>query len=144
MRRQRLERGQRHPVVGRIAIAVARAIPLLLGQAGLEREDAIGGAAWIALAGEGEQLRDVIRVGLSDPGELVVRSEVVVAVRHVQARLGNRHRVLIGILRILPDDNRHRHGDAGCGRVQERRRQIGHAGDRVHGGQLPRDRLHAQ
>src|SRR5207237_8719747 len=80
-----LERRQRHRVVRGVPIAIPRAIPMLLGQPALERQNALGGPSRISLAHEGEKLRDVVGVRLANSRKLVVRPQIVIAVWHPEA-----------------------------------------------------------
>ena len=88
----------RHLVVGGVAIAVARAVPLLLGERRLERERcARRRPRDRADCASAKSLRDVGRVRLADRDELLVGPQVVVAVGHAEPRLRDLHGVLFGV-----------------------------------------------
>src|SRR5437764_856733 len=81
------------------AVAAARAVPVLLRDRRLERDDARRGALGVGLVREREQPRDVLLIRLARRGHLRVGQQVVVAVRKPEPRLAHgddvRRRVLL-------------------------------------------------
>src|SRR6266508_1854400 len=100
----------------------------------------------ILLVRKREQLRDVVRVRLSNADELFVPSQIVIAVRHAESRLRDEHGIDIRALRILSNCDGDRQPDArprgareGGGKVLARRNCIDRrelAGERLDAARL--------
>ena len=101
------------------AVAVARAIPLVFCQRLRQRDDARCGASRIRLCRKRQEPADVLDVCRAHRSELLVGTEVFVAVGHAEARLRDDDGVDVGTLWILRDANGQRGANATLRRPEE-------------------------
>ena len=130
-RRQLLVFGQRHRVVGLHRIAVLDLGPLIVGDARLERRNARGGRARIALAGARQHLFDVLGELRAELRVLLVGRKVVVAVGHGEPVLVERAEIDGRILAVGTREPGERLRNADALRVADVTRHVARRGDRV-------------
>src|SRR5204863_318435 len=118
------ELGAIHWVVGLLRVAARLGRPLVLGEAGLEREDRVGLGLCIGNAGQLLDIDDIGAVGLADRLVLLAWQQIIVAARQAQARLAGHHGVAGRILLIGRNADADRAGIAVVGHQQFQRAAI--------------------
>ena len=87
LRRQLRELGAGHWVMRGDRIAAPLGRPLILRQAGFERDDPVGAPFGVGQAGELAELDDIVAVGASDGVVFLALEQVIIAGREAEPRL---------------------------------------------------------
>ena len=122
LRRQLGQLGAGHRIVDLVDVSAVGGLPLDLRQSGLERDDAVGCALGIGLAGELFDRYDIVPIGSAMRLHLRIVFEIIFAARHAERRLAGEHRIHVGVLEIGPDA----YVDRTCvARLDEQREELG-------------------
>ncbi len=103
--------GKRQLVIGLVGVTAFGVGPVHLCDRGFERDDRLGAGRRIGLAGQRQDVGEVLFISCLRLCQLGIGREIIVAVRHAEPALEQVHRIGVGILVILPDKAAEGHAD---------------------------------
>ena len=103
IRRQGLQRRDRHGIVDLVLVAAVGAVPGHFGDFGFQRQDAVGARLDIAHPRQRHHVGEIFAIGVAGLDDRLVAGQVIVAVGHAQPALAEIDRIIVGILVVHPD-----------------------------------------
>ena len=94
------EFGFRHRVVGFVRVSALDRGPMDLRDPGFQSEHRIAALLRILLAGQRQHRHEIFAIGIARLGEGGIVFQVIVAVRHAEAGLGDEHHILVRAFRV--------------------------------------------